>query len=83
MALIGTAILLPGAAPVLGAGGFTAAGTGFAATSAAIIGNIGIALAFSGLAQMLTPVENIKENFDVNHHHQSISHPSLNKFQLK
>ena len=32
---------------------------------------------------VVTNVENIKENFDVNHHHQSISHPSLNKFQLK
>ena len=29
--------------------------------SAAIIGNVGLALAFQGLAQMLTPVENIKE----------------------
>ena len=32
---------------------------------------------------VVTNVKNIKENFDVNHHHQSISHPSLNKFQLK
>ena len=61
VALIGTAILLPGAAPVF-SGSFTAGASGFAATSAAIIGNVGLALAFSGLAQMLTPVENIKEN---------------------
>ena len=61
IALVGAAIFLPGAAPVLGAGGFTAAGTGFAATSAAIIGNIGIALALTGLSQMLTPVENVRE----------------------
>ena len=32
---------------------------------------------------VVTNVKNIKKNFDVNHHHQSISHPSLNKFQLK
>ena len=32
---------------------------------------------------VVTNVKNIKENFDVNHHHQSISHPSLHKFQLK
>ena len=32
---------------------------------------------------VVTNVKNIKENFDVNHHHQSLSHPSLNKFQLK
>tara|TARA_B100000941_G_scaffold210805_1_gene154436 strand:- start:3016 stop:3621 length:606 start_codon:yes stop_codon:yes gene_type:complete len=57
--LIGAAILLPGAAPVLGASGFTAAaGT---AGFTAIVGNIGIALALTGLSQMLTPVENIKE----------------------
>ena len=61
IALVGAAIFLPGAAPVLGAGGFTAAGTGFVATSAAIIGNIGIALALTGLSQMLTPVENVRE----------------------
>lgn len=58
-ALIGAAILLPGAAPVLGAGGFTAAaGT---AGFTAVLGNVGLALAFSGLAQMLTPVETIPE----------------------
>ena len=57
--LIGAAILLPGAAPILGTSGFTAAaGT---AGFTAIIGNIGIALALTGLSQMLTPVENIKE----------------------
>ena len=57
--LIGAAILLPGAAPVLGTSGFTAAaGT---AGFTAIVGNIGIALALTGLSQMLTPVENIKE----------------------
>ena len=57
--LIGAAILLPGAAPVLGAGGFTAAaGT---AGFTAVLGNVGLALAFSGLAQMLTPVETIPE----------------------
>ena len=33
-----------------------------AAASAAIVGNVGLALAISGLAQMLTPVQDIKEN---------------------
>jgi len=57
--LIGAAIFLPGAAPVLGSGGFSAvAGT---AGFTAVIGNIGIALALTGLSQMLTPVEDIKE----------------------
>jgi len=57
--LIGAAIFLPGAAPVLGSSGFTAV----AGTSAftAVLGNVGLALAFSGLAQMLTPVETIPE----------------------
>ena len=57
--LIGAAIFLPGAAPVLGSGGFTAV-TGTAGFTA-VLGNVGLALAFSGLAQMLTPVETIPE----------------------
>jgi len=57
IAIIGAAILLPGAAPVLGAGGFTG-GAGISA----IVGNIGLALAVTGLSQMLTPVENVPEN---------------------
>lgn len=61
VALIGTAILLPGAAPIF-SGSFTAGAKGFAAASAAIVGNVGLALAISGLAQMLTPVQDIKEN---------------------
>ena len=57
--LIGAAIFLPGAAPVLGSGGFTAAaGT---AGFTAVVGNIGLALALGGIAQMLTPVESIPE----------------------
>ena len=57
--LIGAAIFLPGAAPVLGSGGFSAvAGTAGFTT---VIGNLGLALAIQGLAQMLTPVEDIKE----------------------
>ena len=57
--LIGAAIFLPGAAPVLGSGGFSAvAGT---AGFTAVIGNLGIALALTGLSQMLTPVEDVKE----------------------
>ena len=57
--LIGAAIFLPGAAPVLGSGGFSAV-TGTAGFTT-IIGNLGLALAIQGLAQMLTPVEDIKE----------------------
>ena len=57
--LIGAAILAPGAGVV----GLSFAGTGGAAASPfmAAIGNIGIALALTGLSQMLTPVESIKE----------------------
>lgn len=56
-AFIGIGIASGGAA--FGAGGFT--GVGFLGGATAIVGNIGIALALSGLSQMLTPVENIKE----------------------
>ena len=57
--LIGAAILAPGAGVV----GLQFAGTGGAAASPfmAAVGNIGIALALTGLSQMLTPVESIKE----------------------
>ena len=50
-ALIGAAIAFPGA--LFSGTGFTAA-TGFSAVQATV-GNIGIALAFSGVADMLTP----------------------------
>jgi len=56
--MIGAAIAFPGA--VLGAGGFSAA-TGYSAFQA-IVGNVGIALALTGLSQMLTPVPPIEEN---------------------
>ncbi len=56
-AFIGVGILSGGA--TLGAGGFT--GVGFLGGATAVIGNIGIALALTGLSQMLTPVEDIKE----------------------
>ena len=57
--LIGAAILAPGAGVV----GLQFAGTGGAAASPfmAAVGNIGIALALTGLSHMLTPVESIKE----------------------
>ena len=55
-ALIGTAVFTGGTSLTLGLGGFTG-GVGVSA----IVGNIGIALALTGLSQMLTPVENIKE----------------------
>ena len=57
--LIGAAIFLPGAAPILGSGGFTAAAN--TAGFTALVGNVGLALAFQGLAQMITPVETIPE----------------------
>ena len=56
-AFIGIGIASGGA--TLGAGGFT--GVGFLGGATAVIGNIGIALALTGLSQMLTPVEDIKE----------------------
>ncbi|REJ66075.1 MAG: tail assembly protein [Proteobacteria bacterium] len=56
-ALIGTAIFTGGA--TLGLTGFTAAGTGFGFAAAAVAGNIGLALAFSGVAQMISPVPDL------------------------
>ncbi len=56
-AFIGIGIASGGA--TLGVGGFT--GVGFLGGATAVIGNIGIALALTGLSQMLTPVEDIKE----------------------
>ena len=53
---IGAAFLFPGAQ--LGWGGFKAV-EGYSAFQATI-GNIGLALAFSGVAQMLTPVQTIE-----------------------
>ena len=56
--IIGTALLLPGAAPALGAGGFTAAGgatTGIAAFSATLA-NIGLGLTLMGVSEMLFPL---------------------------
>ena len=58
-ALIGVAILAPGAG-LVGAQ-FAATGGALASPFMAAVGNIGIALALGGLAQMLTPVENVKE----------------------
>ena len=64
IALITVAVLLPGMAPVLGAGGFTAAG-GTAATgwavAAAGLANIGAAMILYGIAQSLTPVPGVPE----------------------
>ena len=57
--LIGAAIIAPGAGMV----GLQFAGTGGAAASPfmAAVGNIGLALALTGLSQMLTPVPPVKE----------------------
>ena len=58
VALIGIAIALPGAAPVFGTGGFTAAGgatTGWAAFSASLA-NVGLGLTIMGVSEMLFPL---------------------------
>jgi predicted phage tail protein len=53
--LIGAAILLPGAAPALGWGGFSAGGAGAMAGFAATLGNVGLLVTLSGVAEMLSP----------------------------
>jgi len=55
VALIGAAILAPGAAPAFGFGGFTAGTAGASALTVAAA-NVGAYLILSGTAQMLTPV---------------------------
>ncbi len=55
VALIGAAILLPGAAPALTAGGFVAGSAGASLLTVAAA-NFGAYLILSGAAQMLTPV---------------------------
>ena len=57
--MIGAAIIAPGAGMV----GLQFAGTGGAAASPfmAAVGNIGLALALTGLSQMLTPVPPVEE----------------------
>ena len=63
VALIGAAIFVPGAAPVLGAGGFSAAaGTGAFAAAMAVGANMGMYLVLTGIAGALTPVETLPEN---------------------
>ena len=65
IALIGTAILLPGAAPVLGMSGFTAAGGAGLATWAGVsaaVGNIGLLLVISGVAGMLADTPTVPES---------------------
>ena len=61
--LIGAAIFLPGAAPALGMTGFTA-GTAGASLLAVTTANIGLYLALSGAAQMLTPTEDVGADSD-------------------
>ena len=56
--LIGAAIFAPGAAPALGASGFTAGSAG-ASLLAVTTANVGLYLALSGAAQMLTPTEEL------------------------
>jgi len=67
VALITTAILLPGAAPVLGAGGFTAAGTTAAGTAGwlgvtTLMANVGALFILSGVAGLLSPVPDTPES---------------------
>mgnify|MGYP003112604198 CR=1 FL=1 len=64
--LIGVAIFNPAVGMGLGGGlGFgTAAGAGFGATLAAAAGNLGVYLALSGAAEMLSPVQNNSANDD-------------------
>ena len=56
-ALIGVSLLVPGAG-VAGTSFLASAGTAtsFGAAAAAVAGNLGLALAFSGIATMITPV---------------------------
>ena len=60
--LITAAILLPGAAPALGAGGFTAGGAGTMAGIAAGLANVGAAVMLMGVAEMLSPVPKMPED---------------------
>ena len=63
IALIGTAILLPGAAPVLGMSGFSAAaGTSAWLGISAAVGNIGLLLVISGVAGMLADTPTVPES---------------------
>jgi len=56
-ALIGTALLLPGAAPTFGFGGFSAAaGTGAMGAFSATLANIGLGLTLMGVSEMLFPL---------------------------
>ena len=56
--LIGAAVFAPGAAPALGLGGFTAGSAG-ASLLAVTTANVGLYLALTGAAQMLTPTEEL------------------------
>ena len=66
VALIAAAVWLPGSTAAFGAGG----GLGFGATTAgtfsayALAGNIGIALVLSGVAGLLTPVQDVPKTED-------------------
>ena len=67
VALITTAILLPGSAPVLGMSGFTAAGTTAAGTAGwlgvtTLMANVGALFILSGVAGLLTPTPDTPES---------------------
>ena len=56
IALIGIAIALPGAAPALCFGGYTAGGTGGMAAFSATLANVGLGLTLMGVSEMLFPL---------------------------
>ena len=62
VALIGAAIFIPGAALFAGGTlGFGVTGTGMAATALAFAGNVGLLMAISGIAGLLSPVPDVDE----------------------
>ena len=62
VALIGTALLLPGAAPTFGFGGFSAAaGTGAMGAFTATLANVGLGLTLMGVSEMLFPLPELQK----------------------
>ena len=56
VALIGTALLLPGAAPTFGFGGFSAASSTAMGAFTATLANVGLGLTLMGVSEMLFPL---------------------------
>ena len=57
--------------------------TSMVSSSLMSLPSTGLSTSNSHDLNVVTNVEIIKKDCDVNHHHHSISHPSLRKFQLK